>query len=488
MIDRPPQWSEPAEQAVLGACLQWPEALDDVVAMLQPADFYSTLHGQAFAAVLSLYSESQPVEAMTVAERMRSQGVEVGPRVLNVLNDLVGATATRANVDGYARIVADKARVRAAIDAAKQTLYEAYDSPQDVSAWLSGRAAALDAVMDRADEGAVIRIGESVGEALTALDRDQKAKRELIGISTGFSDLDSMLGGLQPGGMYILAARPGVGKSQLMLDVARFVARRWGPVLIESIEMGRQALLRRSLASMSGVSSGRLLMPKRLTPDDMGKLLAAGEELKRLPIYLDVSRKVNVVQIRTRARRLHRKGRLALVCVDYLQIMDPLQTLARVSREQQVSSDTRALRAIAGELDVPFLVLSQLNRGPEARQDKRPQLQDLRESGAIEQDADAVMFLYRESAINPDCGHDLAEIIVGKNRDGGQLGTVDVRYDGESSRYVPLSIDMVSELRRVRAEERSRKQPAWTRKRSEDPPRPAEATEPHWQERDNEPF
>ena len=414
----PPQNLE-AEESVLGAMMLSPGAIGAVSEALTAADFYRESHGTIYRAALELYGHGEPVDAITLADKLEERGEleNVGGRVrVHELAALVPATANAAH---YARIVRDMSMLRGLIGAGGEIQRLGWERPGE-TAELVDRAEQI--VFDLAQERVTTEFSHIESllkegfERITAL---YEAGSELTGVPSGFRDLDKLTAGFQPGNLIIVAARPSMGKSAFALCMASNLAvRNDTPVALFTLEMSKSEVTQRLMCSEAKVESNRLRTGK-LLPDDWPRLTAACDKLAKAPIYVDDTASVTMMEIRSKCRRLKsREPNLGLIVVDYLQLMTSGGTAE--NRVQEVSQISRALKILARDLDVPIVALSQLSRAVEQRHDKRPILSDLRESGSIEQDADLVAFIYRDEYYNPEetDQQGLAEVILAKHRNG----------------------------------------------------------------------
>jgi replicative DNA helicase len=427
----PPQNLD-AEQSVLGAMMLSPEAVADVVELIEPDDFYRSAHGRIYGALRSLFAHGEPIDVITAVDALRREHVldEVGGALY--IRDLVEQTPTPAGAAHYAKIVADAALRRRLIAAAADIMdlaYRAGDEADTVADHAEQRIYDVARREDR-DDTAILR--DLLDQAMADLESIQNRESAYTGIATGFHDLDNITSGLQPGNLVVIAARPGVGKSSLAINVARNVAVGGHPVAVFSLEMSRFEIGMRLLCAEAKVPWDRI-RNKRVGPSDWTGVVAAAEILHDAPLHIVDAGNVNIVDIRAKARRM-RSGRqgLSMIIVDYLQLMTSPQARRPDNRQQEVAEISRQLKLLAKELQIPVLALSQLNRNPEARADKRPQLSDLRESGAIEQDSDVVMFIHRDD-IDPEKKRD-AELIIAKHRNG-PTGSVRLNFEPSLTQF-----------------------------------------------------
>ena len=410
-----------AEEAVLGAALLSSAARADAVeAGLVASDFYRPAHGHIWSAVMALDARAEPVDPITVADELRRQDLLDLAGGMGALVALQAGTASIGAAGRYAGIVAEMATLRRLIEVGQRGMETAYGLPDDVGAALDRvETMVLEVGKTRAPD-TVVGFPELLSSGIAAIEARCAAGGAISGLPTGFVDLDEMLSGLQAGDLVVLGARPSVGKSALALDVVRNVAFGLGrPVLLFSLEMSREQLADRFLAAEAKVPLEHI-RKGRLDQAEWSRISSAISRIASSPLHVDHKRDLTIAEIRAKARRLRaRLGDLALVVVDYLQLMHSDAGTRPENRQIEVAAISRGLKVLAGELGVPVLALSSLSRGLEARADKRPNLSDLRESGALEADADVVCFLYRDELYNrdsPDRG--VAEVIVAKQRNG----------------------------------------------------------------------
>jgi replicative DNA helicase len=411
----PPQNLE-AEESVLGSMMISAEAIADVVEIIDVEDFYRSANAKIYATLRSLYARGEPVDIITGIEALKSAGLldEVGGPLY--LRDLVDQVPTPASAGHYAQIVARAALRRRLISAAADIMDQAYASSDDAEAVADGAEQRIYDVARRDDREDIAVLRDLVSDAMADLESIQNRDSAYTGIPTGFVDLDNLMSGLQPGNLIVVAARPGIGKSSLAMNIARNIAVDKQPVAMFSLEMSRMEIGMRLLCAEARVPWDRI-RNKRVGPDDWQRVVHAAEILHDAPLSIVDSGNVNIVDIRAKARRMRSSNHgLALIIVDYLQLMTSPSVRRPDNRQQEVAEISRNLKLLAKELRVPIVALSQLNRNPEARADKRPQLSDLRESGAIEQDSDVVMFIHRDD--NDPEKKKQAELIVAKHRNG----------------------------------------------------------------------
>lgn len=401
-----------AEQAVLGSILVKPQGLDLIIDSLWPEDFYREAHGNIYHAMRNLHAMKKPVDYVMVVNWLKDKGLlemSGGPAFIAQLSERMGFAA---NVEYYARIVLDKARLRRLLDAAQKIAMGCFEPIDDVGSYIDEAEAKI---FQFVGNGAIKArpLSESVVEVVTQIENLYQNKGRLLGLSTGFTEIDHRTAGLQNSDLIILAARPGMGKSALSMNISDYVSSTAGPVIYFSMEMSRQQLIQRLMAGRSNIPFFQL-RTGRLNPEQWCQFSTVTGKLLETPLFIDERGALTAMQIRAEARRLKARHDIKLVVIDYLQLM--VNPKAR-SRENEVGSNSQMMKALAKELNVPVLLLSQLNRDVEKRNDKRPILSDLRDSGQIEQDADVVMFIYRDEVYHPEGNQrGVAEIIIPKQR------------------------------------------------------------------------
>lgn len=396
---RIPPHSDEAEKSVLGACLIDKDAVVAVAEFLRPEHFYNEGHGSIFKAILSLYEERSPVDLITISEKLKKQKdlAKVGGAAY--LSELASAVPTAANVEHYGRIIKDNFTKRQLINTSGKITELAFDEGVEAAEVLDRAEQDIFALSQAHLKQVLLPVKEALAESFDRLDELHKKAGGLRGVPTGFRDLDNLLAGLQDSNLIILAARPGLGKTALVLNMARHVAvEEKLPVGIFSVEMSKEELVDRLLVRQAEIDAWRLKTGK-LEEDDFTRLSEAMGVLAEAPLYIDDTPAISVLEMRTKARRLQVEQGLKLIVVDYLQLVRGRQ---RENRVQEVSEISMGLKNLARELKIPVLAVSQLSRAVEVRGGQRPRLADLRESGSIEQDADVVCFLYREDEENPE--------------------------------------------------------------------------------------
>lgn len=428
---RIPPHSEEAEQSVLGALMLDPHAIIKVADFLHPQNFYRKQHRVIFQAIMDLFAKQEPIDLLSVANRLNEAGVleDIGGR--SYLAGLINVIPTSSHVSHYAKIVQRKHILRELINASHHIAELGWRENEDPETLLDEAEKRVFAISQHSLTQEFLPVKDALSDAFERIERLSRHEGGIRGVATGFSDLDNMLSGLQKSDFVVLAARPSLGKTAFVMDIARHVAIRGRePVGIFSLEMSKEQLVDRLIASEAGVDLWKLRTGRLSSaPDnnDFERIQETLGVLSEAPIFIDDAALTNVLQMRAMARRLQAEHGLGLILVDYLQLMEP--TTPRDSMVQQVTEISRSLKGLARELNVPVLAVSQLSRAVESRPDQVPKLSDLRESGAIEQDADVVMFIYREDRVKRDSPKKgIAEIHVAKHRNG-PTGKIDLFFD-----------------------------------------------------------
>lgn len=422
----PPQDLD-AEKAIIGAVLLDQDAFVSIVQLLKPEHFYKQAHNDIYAAIFDLYEKREPIDLVTLTAQLKSRGLfdKVGGAAY--LADLASGVPTTANIAQYARIVRDHFIKRQLISAAARVSQSAFDETEDIRKILDDTEQTIFALSQQQLRQNFMPIRDALAESFDRLDELHKKAGGLRGVATGFWDLDTKLAGMQDSNLLILASRPGMGKTSMALNIAQHVAVREGlPVGVFSLEMSREELVDRLLVSQSDVDAWRLKTGK-LDDEDFDRLQEAMGILADAPLFIDDTPAANILEMRTKARRLQVEHGLSLLVVDYLQLIHGRNLENRV---QEVSEISQSLKNLARELKIPVLACSQLSRAVEQRGTRKPQLADLRESGAIEQDADVVMFLWR-----PDLDKDDEVILDIQKHRNGPTGTVDLRFIKERVKF-----------------------------------------------------
>lgn len=437
-VGRVPPHDLEAEKAVLSAVLLDNDALHAVYTELKPHDFYHPAHERLFRAMIALAETSEPVDLHTLADYLntRKELDALGGPVF--LAEVADYEATAANVLHHARIVRDKAIKRSLISAAAEIVESGYEQAQRSDELLDKAESRIFELSQARSRATFRMLQQEMHDTMDHVEHLMNRSGELTGLATGFQDLDKLTGGLQPGELIIVAARPSMGKTALALNIARNAAIDFGKkVGVFSLEMTTRALVLRLLAAEAQVDASSF-RTGFISVNDYGRLSSAASRLSEASLWIDDSGALGVLEMKARSRRLAAERGLDLVVVDYMQLMHG--DANRDHREQEIAEISRGLKALAKELDIPVVALSQLNRGPETRsaEDKRPRLSDLRESGAIEQDADVIGFIYRDVVYRPEAEAGGAELIIAKQRNG-PTDTVELHFEGRFARFTSVS-------------------------------------------------
>ncbi len=421
----PPQHIE-AEQSVLGGILIENEAINKVLEVLAPEDFYREAHRKIFDAMIALSERDEPADLITMTNELRKRGhlEEIGGA--SYLASLIDSVPTAANIEYYARIVREKAVLRKLIETSTEIITQSYQDRSDVESFLDEAERSIFEISERRVKPSFYSIRQIVKESLDTISKLYEKKELITGVPSGFKDLDKMTAGFQPSDLIIVAGRPSMGKTAFCLNIVQYAAiERRIPIAIFSLEMSKEQLVIRMLCSQSQVDGNRL-RTGFLQESDWTKLTLAAGTLYDAPIYIDDTAALSVLELRAKARRLKAEHHLGMIVIDYLQLMKGRSRAE--SRQQEISEISRSLKALAKELNIPVIAVSQLSRKTEERHGNRPQLSDLRESGAIEQDADVILFLFREEVYNrQEDNQGKAEVIIGKQRNG-PIGKVDLAF------------------------------------------------------------
>ena len=427
-----------AEQAILGSMLTDKDAVISAIEVLKEDDFYREDNKLIYSAILNLYNRAEPIDIITVKAELEAMGKFEQVGGLEYLAELPEKVPTTANSSKYIKIVEEKSVLRNLIKTANEIIDLGYDPTEDVEAIMEGAEKKIFNIMRDKNQKGYSPIKDILVDSFTELEELYNRKEHITGVPTGFADLDYRTAGLHGSELILVAARPAMGKSAFALNIATNAAMRGNtPVAIFSLEMSKAQLVNRILCSEAMVDSNKVRTGK-LEDEDWGKLAEAIGPLSETGIYIDDTPGISVMEIRAKCRKLKLEKNIGLVVIDYLQLVQG-SNKRNGSREQEISEISRSLKILAKELDVPVIALSQLSRAVEQRPDHRPMLSDLRESGAIEQDADIVMFLYRDDYYNEDSEKkNVAEVIIAKHR-GGSTGTVDLGWLGSYTKFVNLS-------------------------------------------------
>ena len=433
----PPQNIE-AESSLIGSILLDSESLLRITDIVAADDFYDPRHRHIFSVIMNLFEKRRPVDVLTVSNRLKDEKLleEVGGS--SYLTELVNGVPTAAHIVHYAEIVSHKANLRRLISAAEDITNLGFDESTPIQEVLEQAEKRLFTVSQKSLKHDIISIESILADSFERLDDLHKNKGKLRGVPTGFTDLDNKLAGLQNSDLIILAARPSMGKTSLALNIAQQVATKSKKaVLFFSLEMSKEQLVDRLLAAEAGIDSWNL-RTGNLKDEDFERLGHAMGSLGEAPIYIDDSSGMNGLEMRTKARREHQQHELGLIVVDYLQLMSGQGRGGDFNRVQEISEISRSLKSLARELNVPVMALSQLSPSVEQRSPQIPQLSDLRESGSIEQDADVVLFIYREEFYHPDTDRkNIADILIQKHRNG-PTGRVQMFFDGTRTQFRTL--------------------------------------------------
>ena len=431
----PPQNVE-AEQAVLGAMMLEHNAVVAAMEKLRPGDFYREVHRTIFEAMEHLHHDNKEVDVITLPEELRRMKKLDDVGGLEYILSLPNLVATAVNIEYHANIVAEKALARNIITTCTELTSEAYDGEKEPEDLLDDAERRILQISESKRRGDFAPVGVVVEETLDKITKLYENKAGITGLPTGFRDLDRLTSGLQPSDLILVAARPSMGKTAFTLNIAQNVGvKQHKTVAFFSLEMSQEQLVQRLLCQIAHIDSQKLRTGQLNSDDEWTKLTDACDKLYQAPIYIDDTPGISVTEMRSKARRLKAEHGLDLIIVDYLQLM---QGRNSESRQQEISEISRSLKALARELKVPLIALSQLSRSVESRQDKRPMLSDLRESGALEQDADIVSFLYREDYYDKETENQhITEIILAKHRNG-PVGSVKLYFKGEYTLFLNL--------------------------------------------------
>jgi replicative DNA helicase len=438
-FDRQPPQDLTAEQSVLGGMLLSKDAIADVVEVLRPDDFYRPAHQTVYDCILDLYGRGEPADAVTVSAELQRRGELIRLGGAPYLHTLIATVPTAANAAYYAEIVAEKATLRRLVEAGTRIVQLGYHGAEgaEVEEVVDRAQAAIYEVTERSTSEDYIALEELLQPTMDEIDAIQSRGGVSHGVPTGFVDLDAATNGLHPGQMVVVAARPGLGKSTLGLDFARSCSIKHGMTsAVFSLEMSKTEIVMRLLSAEAQIKLADM-RAGRMRDDDWTRMARRMSEISEAPLFIDDSPNLTLMEIRAKARRLKQRNSLNLIILDYLQLMTSGRKVE--SRQQEVSEFSRQIKLLAKELEVPVVAISQLNRGPEQRTDKRPMISDLRESGSIEQDADMVILLHRPDAFerdDPRAGE--ADLILAKNRNGPTANIV-VAHQLHYSRFADLA-------------------------------------------------
>lgn len=415
---RVPPHALDVEQAVLGSVLLDNESLNAALELLQPDDFYHGAHRIIFETMIGLSDALEPIDAVTLTDALRTHSNLDAVGGIEYISRLVDIVPTAANTEHYSRVIKELSLRRKLIHTAAEISNEAFETRGDIDGFIDSVEQKIFRVSESRVRPSFVRVSEVVNESIKQIEKNYSNSEPITGVATGFADFDRITSGLQGSDLIILAGRPSMGKTSLALSIARHVGMvNGGTCAVFSLEMAKQQIVMRLLCSEARVSNSKV-RSGQLADNDFPRLVDAASELSKANIFIDDTPAISVLEMRAKSRRLHKEHQLDLIIVDYLQLMRS-QARRHERREQEISEISASLKALAKELNVPVIALSQLNRGVEARTDKRPMMSDLRESGAIEQDADIISFVYRDEVYHPDTpDKGVAELIIGKHRNG----------------------------------------------------------------------
>lgn len=440
LIDRVPPQNIEAEQSVLGAMLIEREAISKVAEFLRKEDFYREAHRLVYNAMLQLFNKNDAIDLITVTEYLRKEEKLESAGGIAFITSLANCVPTAANVLYHARIVEEKALLRQLINSATEIAGMGYEATEDVANILDEAEKKILGVSNRKVGQDFTPIKSIIFQAIDKIEQLYESKGGITGLATGFKDLDQLTSGLQPSDLILIAARPSMGKTAFVLNIAQHIAiREKQPVAFFSLEMSKEQLVQRMLCAEAPIDSQRVRIGQ-LEDKDWPKLIKAADRLSSSPIFIDDTPGITVVELRAKARRLKIEHGLKLIIIDYLQLMQG-GTSGRggENRQQEISEISRSLKSLARELNVPVIALSQLSRSVESRQVKKPMLSDLRESGSLEQDADIVSFLYRDDYYNPDTEKkNITEVIIAKHRNG-PVDTVQLFFHKQFTKFADFS-------------------------------------------------
>lgn len=427
-----------AEQAIIGSMLTDKDAVISAIEVLREEDFYREDNKAIFEAIFNLYNRAEPIDIITVKSELEAMGKFEQVGGLEYLAELPEKVPTTANASKYIKIVEEKSTLRRLIKTANEIIELGYDPLQDVEDIMEGAEKRIFNIMQEKNQKGYAPIKDVLVESFTKLEELYNRKQHITGVPSGFSELDYRTAGFHGSELILIAARPAMGKTAFALNIAVNAAVRANtPVAVFSLEMSKDQLVNRIMCSEAMVDSNKVRTGK-LEENDWTKLAESIGPLSEANIFIDDTPGINITEIRAKCRKLKLEKNIGMVVIDYLQLIQGSGKRASGSREQEISEISRSLKILAKELDVPVIALSQLSRAAEQRPDHRPMLSDLRESGAIEQDADIVMFLYRDDYYNKESEKkDIAEVIIAKHR-GGSTGTVELLWLGSYTKFVNL--------------------------------------------------
>ena len=429
-----------AEQAVIGSMLMDRDAMESALEILQPDDFYGRQYGTLFQAIRELNTENKPVDLVTLQERLKENNVPEELAGMDFIREVLGSVPTSANVKYYAKIVKEKSLMRRLIRTTEEITAQCYQGTDNVEALMDSTEKKIFNLMQSRGGGDFTPIRQVVINALERIEAASKQNGSITGVSTGFIDLDYQTSGMQPSDLILVAARPSMGKTAFVLNMAQHMAFRDNiTTAIFSLEMSKEQLVNR-LFSLESKVDAQVLRNGRLEDSDWERLIESAEIIGNSNLIIDDTPSISIAELRSKCRKYKMEMNLGVIIIDYLQLVSGSSGgKSSTSRQQEISDISRSLKAVARELNVPVIALSQLSRAVEQRDDKRPMLSDLRESGAIEQDADVVMFIYRDDYYNKESEKkNIAEIIVAKQRNG-PVGTVELAWRPQYTQFGNLS-------------------------------------------------
>ena len=442
LIKRIRPHDQAAESSVIGSMMMDPEAISVAQKYLSPEDFYQKSFGLLFSAIVSLDNEGQPVDSVTIQNRLREMDAPENIATDNYLAQLVTAVPTSTNIEYYAKIVADKSRLRTMIRTMESLTNSCYLNRESVQALMAETEEKMFRVLQTKESQDYVPIQDVVMEEISKISAAARQNSSVTGLSTGFADLDFKTSGFQPSDLILIAARPSMGKTAFALNIGDYMAiRQHKNVAIFSLEMSKGQLVRRLFAQEANIDAQKL-RNGNLASTEWDSLIAGADMIGKSGLIIDDTPGITVPEMRSKCRRYKLEQGLDIIIIDYLQLMSGSSKRSSDSRQQEISEISRSLKGLARELNVPVVALSQLSRAVEQRPDHRPVLSDLRESGAIEQDADVVMFLYREDYYKPDTERKgIADCIIAKQRNG-PLGDVELAWLPEYTKFASIERSM----------------------------------------------
>lgn len=428
-----------AEQSVIGSMLMDKEAIVSASEIVTPADFYQNQYGVMFEAMVELFNEGQPVDLITLQDRLKEKDVPPEVSSLDVVRDIITTVPTSANVKSYANIVREKAVLRRLIKVTEEIANTCYVGKESLEQIMADTEKSVFNLLQSRNSGEFVPIRQVALNVLEKIEIASKTQGTVTGVPTGFIDLDYKTSGMQPSDFVLIAARPSMGKTAFVLNLVDHVAVKKGlPCMIFSLEMSKEQLVNRMLAMESNVDSQKLRTGS-LTDSDWDAVVEGIGIIGNSKMIIDDTPGISITELRSKCRKMKLEYGLSMIIIDYLQLMSGSGSKSSDNRQQEISEISRSLKALAREMNAPVIALSQLSRACETRTDHRPMLSDLRESGAIEQDADVVMFLYRDDYYNKDTDiPNIAEVIIAKQRNG-PIGTVQLLWQPEFTKFVNLA-------------------------------------------------